>query len=359
MPSGSKKQQMRYQQQYQDVVMAEQLDDIVLRRGPASTPALPDRLVLSPFDSRRLRVKAGDWLLISRSQPEKESRVNEENEDCPRRDSGGLRLMLRAWPGSNVPQGTAVGGGPLLLGQFFGKRRQGEDVNISVRALPATAKWLAASKVVLRVLSEGDGRGGGGGGGARETSRRDTPSQSSVTPVLFWKARLQSVLVGQLVFPGLRLAFASLGQGVSFEVVEVRAARGEMAGGAESMPDLATLTLKEVTAPPEPRVGLDLESVCEVLPGTRVAVPGLFPHGKAETATGWRGESSGPKGGERLAEGGWWASVGGLEAVVDELRQGVEQSLDSPHVFLDRGLRPARGFLLVGPSGTGKTTLLR
>ncbi|EWM23706.1 aaa family cdc48 subfamily [Nannochloropsis gaditana] len=358
MPSGSKKQQIRYQQQYQDVVMAEQLDDIVLRRGPASTPALPDRLVLSSLDSRRLRVKAGDWLLISGSQPEKESRVNQENEDCPRRDSGGLRLMLRAWPGSNVPQGTAVGGGPLLSGQFFGKRRQGEDVNVSVRALPAMAKWLAASKVVLRVVPEGDGRESTGGG-ARETSRRDTPSQSSVAPVLFWKARLHSVLVGQLVFPGLRLAFASLGQGVSFEVVEVRAARGEMAGGAESMPDLATLTLKEVTAPQEPRVGLDLESVCEVLPGTRVAVAGLFPHGKAETATGWRGEPSGAKWGERLVEGGWWASVGGLEAVVEELRQGVEQSLDSLHVFLDRGLRPARGFLLVGPSGTGKTTLLR
>ena len=52
-----------------------------------------------------------------------------------------------------------------------------------------------------------------------------------------------------------------------------------------------------------------------------------------------------------------WADVGGLEDVIQVLRETVELPLRHPEAFADVGLSPARGLVLHGPPGTGKSLL--
>ncbi|MBW4655619.1 MAG: AAA family ATPase [Kaiparowitsia implicata GSE-PSE-MK54-09C] len=53
------------------------------------------------------------------------------------------------------------------------------------------------------------------------------------------------------------------------------------------------------------------------------------------------------------------ADVGGLSAVLQELREHVELPLKRPEVLQKLGLEPTRGVLMVGPPGTGKTLTAR
>ncbi len=52
-----------------------------------------------------------------------------------------------------------------------------------------------------------------------------------------------------------------------------------------------------------------------------------------------------------------WRDIGGLESAIQTLRETVELPLANAAAFTDIGLRPPRGVLLHGPSGTGKTLL--
>jgi transitional endoplasmic reticulum ATPase len=54
-----------------------------------------------------------------------------------------------------------------------------------------------------------------------------------------------------------------------------------------------------------------------------------------------------------------WDDVGGLEEAKRELRDGIELPLKHPQAFERLGIRPAKGFLLFGPPGTGKTMLAK
>ncbi len=54
-----------------------------------------------------------------------------------------------------------------------------------------------------------------------------------------------------------------------------------------------------------------------------------------------------------------WDDVGGLEDAKRRLREGVELPLRSPESFERLGIRPAKGFLLFGAPGTGKTLLAK
>jgi transitional endoplasmic reticulum ATPase len=54
-----------------------------------------------------------------------------------------------------------------------------------------------------------------------------------------------------------------------------------------------------------------------------------------------------------------WDDVGGLEDAKRELRDGIELPLKHPQAFERLGIRPAKGFLLFGPPGTGKTMLAK
>ena len=52
-----------------------------------------------------------------------------------------------------------------------------------------------------------------------------------------------------------------------------------------------------------------------------------------------------------------FADVGGLDAAVAALREAVLLPLERPELFAQFGVKPPRGVLLHGPSGTGKTLL--
>ncbi|HYG70305.1 MAG TPA: CDC48 family AAA ATPase, partial [Anaeromyxobacteraceae bacterium] len=54
-----------------------------------------------------------------------------------------------------------------------------------------------------------------------------------------------------------------------------------------------------------------------------------------------------------------WGDVGGLEGVKRQLREGIELPLQHPEAFRRLGIRQARGFLLYGPPGNGKTLLAK
>lgn len=54
-----------------------------------------------------------------------------------------------------------------------------------------------------------------------------------------------------------------------------------------------------------------------------------------------------------------WGDLGGLEAVRAELQNWIIEPLRNPGVFQHLSLQPPKGVLLIGPPGTGKTTLAR
>jgi len=54
-----------------------------------------------------------------------------------------------------------------------------------------------------------------------------------------------------------------------------------------------------------------------------------------------------------------WQDVGGLEEAKEKLRELVELPLISPELFKQAGIKPSKGILLSGASGTGKTLLAK
>jgi transitional endoplasmic reticulum ATPase len=54
-----------------------------------------------------------------------------------------------------------------------------------------------------------------------------------------------------------------------------------------------------------------------------------------------------------------WSDIGGLDEAMEKLREGIELPLKHPEAFRRIGIRPARGFLLYGAPGTGKTLLAK
>ncbi len=54
-----------------------------------------------------------------------------------------------------------------------------------------------------------------------------------------------------------------------------------------------------------------------------------------------------------------WEDVGGLEEAKEKLRELIELPLIRPDLFAKAGIKPSKGILLSGPSGTGKTLLAK
>jgi len=54
-----------------------------------------------------------------------------------------------------------------------------------------------------------------------------------------------------------------------------------------------------------------------------------------------------------------WKDIGGLEEAKEKLRELVELPLISPELFVQAGIKPSKGVLLSGGSGTGKTLLAK
>lgn len=54
-----------------------------------------------------------------------------------------------------------------------------------------------------------------------------------------------------------------------------------------------------------------------------------------------------------------FASIGGLNEQIREIREVIELPLKNPELFLRVGIKPPKGVLLYGPPGTGKTLLVK
>jgi proteasome regulatory subunit len=54
-----------------------------------------------------------------------------------------------------------------------------------------------------------------------------------------------------------------------------------------------------------------------------------------------------------------YADIGGLEDQIVEMKETVELPLTKPEFFLEVGIEPPRGIMLIGPPGTGKTLLAK
>ena len=54
-----------------------------------------------------------------------------------------------------------------------------------------------------------------------------------------------------------------------------------------------------------------------------------------------------------------FAQVGGLVAVIEELKEAIQLPLQNPKLYREIGVTPPRGVLLYGPPGTGKTLLAK
>jgi transitional endoplasmic reticulum ATPase len=54
-----------------------------------------------------------------------------------------------------------------------------------------------------------------------------------------------------------------------------------------------------------------------------------------------------------------WEDIGGLEKAKDQLRELVELPLIRPDLYEKAGIKPSKGILISGPSGTGKTLLAK
>ncbi len=54
-----------------------------------------------------------------------------------------------------------------------------------------------------------------------------------------------------------------------------------------------------------------------------------------------------------------WTDIGGLDHIRDEIKEAVELPLTHPEQFKKMGIRPIKGVLLVGATGTGKTLLAK
>lgn len=54
-----------------------------------------------------------------------------------------------------------------------------------------------------------------------------------------------------------------------------------------------------------------------------------------------------------------YSDIGGLNEVIEEIREVVELPLTNPEVFKEIGIKPPSGVLLEGPPGTGKTLVAR
>ena len=54
-----------------------------------------------------------------------------------------------------------------------------------------------------------------------------------------------------------------------------------------------------------------------------------------------------------------WDDIGGLDETKRQLREGIELPMQNPQAFERLGIRQARGFLLYGPPGNGKTLLAK
>lgn len=54
-----------------------------------------------------------------------------------------------------------------------------------------------------------------------------------------------------------------------------------------------------------------------------------------------------------------WDEIGGMKSQIQRIREAVESPLNNPKLFKEFGIDPARGIMLYGPPGCGKTMIAR
>ncbi|KAI8986118.1 AAA family ATPase [Trametes punicea] len=251
-----------------------------------------------------------------------------------------------AWPSSELSQDSILVSPPLLL---TARVNPGSNVNVfclDALKLPFTVPSLRRAELAhtLRVKEIFDDKSPVMSPSSASSSRGPDAGKGNRRDWLTLLIRESLIDLGYLT-PTQTLDVVYEGRKRRFTVSSVSTQR-EVDDGTELAASVQALSLAD--APPklwtigwETNVVLETESVDATRPTETTA------NVAAEHAV------------ERGVSADAYASVGGLDKQIAQIRDLIEIPLTRPELFRQFGLKPPRGVLLHGPPGTGKTHLAR
>ncbi|CAL1713789.1 unnamed protein product [Somion occarium] len=254
-------------------------------------------------------------------------------------DRGKVFAVGIAWPSLDVSQDTVLVSSPHLL---TARLAQGERVQLfqlntakSLPGLPSLRQAQEARTVHLKELSRTDERLDRSG--ASSSAHSDKGKRRDWLPLLIREALVNL----KYLSPTQTLDVVYEGQCRRFSLASVSTMKGTVPVELDDLTNgLSKLSLQ--TTPQLWTVGWDtIVTLIDEKPSNDSA---QAPDTEVVTR-------------DEAAEA--YASVGGLNKQIAQIRDLIEIPLTRPELFYRFGLKPPRGILLHGPPGTGKTHLAR